>query len=140
MVLTILCHFPGVAVQAGFDWVGHLSTSYVQVSVTPAECLENVDLIFLLDGSGSIDLEQFGGYPGVFTTKVLKFVADIVEYYVISPTNTRVSIVTFASSVTLNFNFAQYTTKEQLLTAIGIFIFFYTETFIFVSFSESILV
>ena len=44
----------GLALAAGFDWVEWADPGYITVSTRPDSCQTDVDVLFLLDGSGSI--------------------------------------------------------------------------------------
>lgn len=48
-----------------------------------------VDLVFIVDASGSIGRENF--------TRMLDFVKDVIQDFKISPNATRVGLVLFAS-------------------------------------------
>lgn len=96
------------AAAAGIEWIlmepaTNETVAHLHVSVIADKCYAPLDLVFLLDGSGSIDKPQFGGEPGNFQNKVLGFVKDMVEYFTIGQSDTRVGVVTFANSVTQNF-------------------------------------
>lgn len=63
-----------LAVEAGFNWVqlrrqddGRLVT---YGSVIPDGCRSALDLVLVLDGSGSIESTYWGGAPGYFKNKV----------------------------------------------------------------------
>lgn len=58
------------AQAAGFDWVHYADAWHLHVSVTQDGCPAPLDLMFLLDASGSIDIPRFGGRPGNFQNKV----------------------------------------------------------------------
>ncbi len=65
-----------------------------------------LDLVFVMDKSGSIGITNF---------KLEKvFVENLIEYFDIFPTKTRVAIVTYSTSVRLEFNFNKYINKECL--------------------------
>ena len=56
---------------AGFDWVHYENKLQVHASTIPAACSQGVDLVFLLDGSGSINDAFNGGKTLVSQPKVL---------------------------------------------------------------------
>jgi hypothetical protein len=58
-----------LAINARFDWVFFEDSQFLRVSVLPDRCQTPLDLVFLLDGSGSIDLPQYGGAPVTSTTR-----------------------------------------------------------------------
>jgi hypothetical protein len=68
------------AVMARFDWVHFEYDTEIYVSVTPDSCQSALDLMFLLDASGSIEMPAYGGASGNFQNKVLGFVNEIVPY------------------------------------------------------------
>jgi hypothetical protein len=63
-------------------------------------CAAPLDLMFLLDSSGSIEMTSFGGAPGNFRNKMLGFVKEMIPYFHIGHLNneTQVGVVTFSSS------------------------------------------
>lgn len=88
-------------VQAGFNYVEFEDAQTIHVSVIPdrtlqlpspltqpLDCKNKVDLVFLLDGSGSIEPEDF--------EKAKEFVKDVVDYFDIGIDNTRVGLATFS--------------------------------------------
>lgn len=102
-----------LADQAGMEYImeeAALGTdpAHVHVSVIPDSCNSPLDLIFLLDGSGSIEMTQYGGAVGNFADKMLSFVEDVVNFFSISADETRIAVATFASDVQINFNLNKY--------------------------------
>jgi hypothetical protein len=59
-----------------------------------------------MDKSGSIGLGNFNLEK--------QFVANLIEYFPIFPSKTRVAIVTYSTFVKLEFNFNNYINKECL--------------------------
>ena len=108
----------GLAVIANFDYVLFASPNYIYVSVVGATCRAPIDLVFLLDASGSIEMPDYGGSPGLFHDKVLGFVEQVVSYFSIGPNETRVGVVTFSSTVNVNFNLNTYDNKDDVLYAL----------------------
>lgn len=97
-----------LAVGARLDWVHYVAAtesepSHVHVAVIPDACQSPIDLIFLLDGSGSIDNEIYGGTYGTFDGRMLEFVKSVVNFFEIGDTQTRVGVATFSNSVEVNF-------------------------------------
>jgi hypothetical protein len=109
----------GLAVLAGLDWVDFRTAGSVYVSVSAARCLADIDLIFLLDVSGSIQMPFYGGNSTTFSSQVLGFVRQVVNNYDIGPNNTRVAIASFSTNSSVNFLFNAHLTKTSLLSAIG---------------------
>ena len=114
-----LAHLGALAVQAGFDYVSHKSQDHIGVSVIRDQCSLPLDLVFVLDGSASVDLPQYGGAAGNFD-RMLKFVEEVVRFFDVGPGNaqTRISVVTFSSSVTVNFDFEDYDNKADVIAAV----------------------
>lgn len=77
-------------------------------------CRAQIDLSFVIDGSGSI--EQYG--RGNFK-RCLNFVMNMVRAFQISPRRTRVAAVVFSSSPRRIFSLRSYRNKQQVLTAIS---------------------
>ena len=59
-----------------------------------------------MDKSGSIGSSNF--------VLEKKFVKNLIEYFPIFPTKTRVAVVTYSTTVKLEFNFNKYINKECL--------------------------
>eukprot|EP00052_Salpingoeca_macrocollata_P018910 m.155884 g.155884 ORF g.155884 m.155884 type:complete len:5601 (-) comp20817_c4_seq1:60-16862(-) len=109
----------GLAVRARVDWVGFLVPEFVTLAVINNGCRVPLDLIFLLDGSGSVEMPQYGGTPGNFGQKMLPFVQDVVEFFEIGYNKTRVGVATFSTSTTINFDLNSYFNKTAMLNAIA---------------------
>ena len=76
------------------------------------ECqIRGVDLIFVLDSSGSVGLSDF--------QNVRNFAADLVRQLEIGPDNTRVGLIRFGSSASVMFHLNRYQEKSSLLRAIS---------------------
>ncbi|CAJ0578738.1 unnamed protein product, partial [Mesorhabditis spiculigera] len=73
---------------------------------------QKTDLIFLIDGSGSI-----GSY--VFKNEVLRFVKEFVDLFEIAPDRTRVGLIQYSDQIRHEFDLNQYPDKVSLLRAIG---------------------
>ncbi|XP_028419161.1 cubilin-like [Dendronephthya gigantea] len=75
------------------------------------QCKKRIDLGFLLDSSGSIGLTNFD--------KTKAFVKDLIAYFKISQNNTRISVISYASTSILHFFFSQkFLSPQDLYTAI----------------------
>ncbi|CAD5215432.1 unnamed protein product [Bursaphelenchus okinawaensis] len=72
---------------------------------------QKTDLVFLVDGSGSI-----GSY--VFKHEVLRFVREFVELFEIGLDKTRVGFIQYSDQIRHEFDLNQYTNKDDLLKAI----------------------
>ncbi len=90
-----------LASAAGFDFVSYPSASYVYVSVVPDRCQSKLDLVILLDASGSIDDPAYGGLAGTFFGRVIPFARSLAEFFEIGQNATRISIATFQTGATL---------------------------------------
>jgi hypothetical protein len=114
-----LARLGSLAVQAGFDYVAYDQEGHISVSVIRDQCSLPLDLVFVLDGSASVDLPQYGGTAGNFA-RMLKFVEEVIRFFDVGAgkSQTRISAVTFSSSVTVNFDFQDYTTKEDIIAAV----------------------
>ena len=76
------------------------------------ECqTRGVDLIFVLDSSGSVGASNFAN--------VRNFVADLVSQLEIGPDNTRVGLINFASSAGVQFSLNMHQDISSLLQAIA---------------------
>ena len=69
-------------------------------------CKDKLDLVFILDSSGSVSYTDFD--------LMLKFAADVVDVMNVSPNATRVADIVYSSSVMVHFDFDDYTTKDQV--------------------------
>ncbi|CAH1787965.1 unnamed protein product [Owenia fusiformis] len=84
-------------------------SSQICLSQPPCETL--TDIVFMIDGSGSMGAENF--------TRVLDFVSSIVNGFNIGNEATMVGALTFSSGAEVNFQLIQHSTKSALLTAIA---------------------
>ena len=86
-----------------------LTTHYY---VPPTECqIRGIDLIFVLDASGSVGPSNF--------QNVRTFTANIVNGLVIGPQNTQVGVITFGSNARVSFHLNTYQTNGTLHQAIA---------------------
>ena len=78
----------------------------------PTDCPDmNLDLIFLVDESGSIDDAEF--------QMIRDFLSDTVSRFSIEPDNTRVGVIGFGTSAFIRFSLSQNTNLASLLSAIS---------------------
>ena len=73
-------------------------------------CQANLDLLFLLDESGSVTHTNH--------ELALQFMESVVSFYDISTNGTRVAMVSFSSGANVEFNFDDYSTLQELQRAI----------------------
>ena len=107
-----------LALEAELDFVHYADAAYVHVSVIPEPCQKPLDIVFLLDGSGSINNPSFGGADGNFQDKVLGFVSEVVARFTVGQNDTRVGIATFSNSVTINYLLNSEYDKAKILAGI----------------------
>lgn len=76
------------------------------------ECqIRGLDLIFVLDSSGSVGSSNF--------QRVINFAVNLVRQLQIGPSNTQVGLIRFASSASALFHLNTYQNKSNLLQAIS---------------------
>ena len=73
-------------------------------------CQTNLDLLFLLDESGSVTLTNH--------ELALQFIESVVSFYDISTNGTRVAMISFSSDANVEFDFDDHLTLQQLRRAI----------------------
>ena len=69
-----------------------------------------LDLGFVIEASASVERHGRGNFK-----RLLQFVADVVRKFPISPTRTRVGVVTFGAKSDLLFGFERYSPSFTLL-------------------------
>lgn len=72
-----------------------------------SECREPVDLIFILDASGSIEFDNF--------QKMRLFVMDFVEEINVESGDARIGLILFSDNVRLEFHLNQYTNRLDII-------------------------
>ena len=89
-----------LAAEAGFDWVAWSGPSFVYAAVRPDVCQTDVDLAFLIDGSGSMvhPTDHFSGQR--------RFVEEVIQYFAVQHDKTRIAALTYADNAVVNFGFA----------------------------------
>ncbi|XP_022080067.1 von Willebrand factor A domain-containing protein 2-like [Acanthaster planci] len=73
--------------------------------------VKQIDLVFVLDNSGSVKSENF--------EKTKNFVSHVVDAFDIGADRTRVGVIQYSSSVTIEFHLNTYSNKTLLQQAIG---------------------
>ena len=113
--------FTATCGATGFDFVEFRSESQVYVSVVPDACTTPVDLMFLLDASGSIDNPAFGGESGTFREKVLGFVQEVIPFFTLGAGDdaSRIGVATFSQVATLHAALNAYTDAAALDTTVA---------------------
>ena len=72
--------------------------------------MKKIDLLFILDRSGSIGKNNF--------KYAINFIAGLVKHFSISPSTTKVALISYATTVKVEFNFAKHLNKECLIEAL----------------------
>ncbi|XP_046855863.1 deleted in malignant brain tumors 1 protein-like isoform X4 [Xenia sp. Carnegie-2017] len=108
------CHEHATCVNTNGSFLCSCNLGYYGNGVLCSDgkkCQASIELGFILDGSSSMGASNFG--------KMLTFVKDLLDHFVISSYNTRVSVITYASSTAMEISFAQtFSTKQDLHSAI----------------------
>ena len=73
-------------------------------------CQTSVDLVFVLDNSGSVGGTNF--------EKVKDFVKRVIDFFNIDVDGTHVSVVTYDTDTHIEFNLKKYFTKNELRNAV----------------------
>lgn len=101
-------------IDAGFDFVAiPTGSSYVNVSTPNNDCGRNaVDLLFILDGSGSVGSSNF--------ETMLQFTEAVAAAFDVSPDTTRIGMFVYSSYIyeQFDFNYTITNTKQELLDRI----------------------
>lgn len=86
------------------------TTAYVFSTVCQTLQIGGLDIVFVLDASGSIGNSNFERVKGT--------VESIASSLTIGPDKTRVAVMVFSGLVNLTFNLNRYTEKDSLIEAI----------------------
>ena len=73
-------------------------------------------MVFVLDGSGSINSRNF--------RTVKSFVQNVVEAFDVSNKTVRIGLIEFSSSAEVQFDLQQYSNKEDVKRAVGLIPYF----------------
>lgn len=81
----------------GFGYVNRTGTTSIYGSVGVLECTSPLDIVFLLDASGSIETRP-DGFPGYFNSRVVGFVRAVAAAFDVGQTDnqTRIAVASFA--------------------------------------------
>ena len=71
-------------------------------------CKDKLDLVFVLDSSGSVSQSDF--------QLMLNFTADVVDAMDVSDDGVKVADIVYSSSAQMEFSFADYSTKAEVKT------------------------
>ena len=74
-------------------------------------CSSKLDIVFVIDSSGSIRSERF--------PKVLNFVNSIVDQYEVSSDATRIGAVVFSDSASVQFQLNAFKSKQDVMSAVS---------------------
>nr|ABX90059.1 hedgling [Amphimedon queenslandica] len=100
-----------MAVSAGFDWVMYDKKGYARMSVIPDACDTNLDVVFVLDQSGSI---------GYYNHQLaLNFLSKVVEFFKIGANKTQVGLITYSTHAYVQFDLNDYHSKSTILNRIS---------------------
>ncbi|XP_046559879.1 uncharacterized protein LOC124268905 [Haliotis rubra] len=80
-------------------------------TMTGTDCKTQLDLAFILDGSGSVSTADFN--------RTIEFVRNVTEKLTISRNEVKVSTVEYGSSVGDDIKFRDFASKSSLVSAIG---------------------
>lgn len=90
----------------------YLKVKCITRVITDTNCpSQPTDLIFLIDGSGSIG-------AAIFNQEVLRFVRDFSKLFEIGPDQTRIGVIQFSDTVRKEFDMNQFSTRQSLENAI----------------------
>jgi len=81
------------------------------LTAPPANCTATVDLIFVLDASGSIESSGF--------EQMKSFVSELVNKFDVESGNVRVALLTYSTRVQVTFNLNMYTSRAEIRAAIS---------------------
>ena len=76
-------------------------------------CVLPMDLMFLIDGSLSINDPGMGGGPNTFEETVLPFVSNVARSFQLGSNNSRVGVVTFATRAAVKIQLDQFADGDE---------------------------
>lgn len=77
--------------------------------------IEPVDIVFLVDGSASVEVEQYGGQAGNYL-RGLQFLVDFVNELPEFGGDIRVGAITFSTTAEVQFNFSTFGSNRTGVT------------------------
>lgn len=119
--IVVLGDLARLGFAAGLDWVWFKDSMTVYASVKTDGCTSPVDLVFLLDGSGSIEDPSSGGGLGYFTNKELEFARNVTSFFTVGSlrNESRIGAVVFASGATIEFDLDDHLTTAAVRSALS---------------------
>ncbi|KAM9782556.1 collagen alpha-6(VI) chain-like [Neosynchiropus ocellatus] len=100
-----------VFVQRDYDALKELESEVALELCDPKRDCKKSDIIFLVDGSQSIDETEF--------QSMLTFMASIVNQTIVGPSDTRFGVILYSTEVKSIFTLKEYGSKREVLQAIG---------------------
>jgi hypothetical protein len=100
-----------LAVSLKFDWVIYDNNGYARLSVIPDVCESNIDMVFVMDQSGSIGKNNH--------QLALQFLKKVVEFYTVGPNLTQIGLVTYSTNARVRFDLNDFHTKKDILDRIS---------------------
>ena len=101
-----------VRLCVNFSFLFNLFTS-CHFSPSGKQCSAKIELMFLVDGSGSIESYGRGNFQ-----RCLNFVKQVASSFVISKTQGRVSVTVFSSKAKVIFGLNRYRTVQGVFRAV----------------------
>ena len=86
----------------------------ISISLSPFpdnDCMQKVDLVFVVDSSGSIGSDNF--------KNIVRFLMRIVERFNVGPTTTHIGLVRYSTTAFVRIRLGSYPFKSSILGVIG---------------------